>query len=156
VATSAARFQDVSLNPQKLAGQCAKLKCCINYEVDQYVEALKRLPSREIVLHVADGEYYFFKADILSNMVTYSTDKRAAVNLTTIPARRALDIIEMNRRGEKPDTLEEGGKVLPPKPIDLAAQDDLHRFDKKKKKKKKKPARDHNGNKEAAHGDKKE
>jgi hypothetical protein len=62
----------------------------------------------------------------------------------------------MNRRGEKPDTLEEGGKVLPPKPIDLAAQDDLHRLDKKKKKKKKKPARDHNGNKEAAHGDKKE
>ncbi len=156
VGTAAARFQDISLNPQKLAGQCAKLKCCMNYEVDQYIEAGRRLPSREISLETMDGEYYFFKADILSNMVTYSTDKRAAVNLTTIPARRALDIIEMNRRGEKPDTLEEGGKVLPPKPIDLAAQDDLHRFDKKKKKKKKKPARDHNGNKEAAHGDKKE
>ena len=156
VGTAAARFQDISLNPQKLAGQCAKLKCCMNYEVDQYIEAGRRLPSREISLETMDGEYYFFKADILSNMVTYSTDKRAAVNLTTIPARRALDIIEMNRRGEKPDTLEEGGKVLPPKPIDLAAQDDLHRFDKKKKKKKKKSARDHNGNKEAAHGDKKE
>jgi len=156
VGTAAARFQDISLNPQKLAGQCAKLKCCMNYEVDQYIEAGRRLPSREISLETMDAEYYFFKADILSNMVTYSTDKRAAVNLTTIPARRALDIIEMNRRGEKPDTLEEGGKVLPPKPIDLAAQDDLHRFDKKKKKKKKKPARDHNGNKEAAHGDKKE
>ena len=156
VGTAAARFQDISLNPQKLAGQCAKLKCCMNYEVDQYIEAGRRLPSREISLETMDGEYYFFKADILSNMVTYSTDKRAAVNLTTIPARRALDIIEMNRRGEKPDTLEEGGKVLPPKPIDLAAQDDLHRFDKKKKKKKKKPAHDHNGNKEAAHGDKKE
>ncbi len=135
VGTSAARFQDVSLNPQKLAGQCAKLKCCMNYEVDQYIEAGRRLPSREITLETMDGEFYFFKADILSNMVTYSSDKRMAANLTTIPARRALDIIEMNRQGEKPESLEEGGKKLPVRPVDLAAQDDLHRFDKKKKKK---------------------
>ena len=142
VGTAAARYQDISLNPQKLAGQCAKLKCCMNYEVDQYIEAGRRLPSREISLETMDGEYFFFKADILSNMVTYSTDKHAAVNLTTIPARRALDIIDMNRRGEKPDTLEEGGKTMPAKPIDLAAQDDLHRFDKKKKKKKKRNNRE--------------
>ena len=137
VGTAAARFQDVSLNPQKLAGQCAKLKCCMNYEVDQYIEAGRRLPSREVTLETMDGEFYFFKADILSNMVTYSSDKRMAANLTTIPAKRALDIIEMNRRGEKPESLEEGGKKLPVRPVDLAAQDDLHRFDKKKKKKKK-------------------
>ena len=137
VGTAAARFQDVSLNPQKLAGQCAKLKCCMNYEVDQYIEAGRRLPSREVSIYTMDGEYYFFKADILSNMVTYSSDKRTAANLTTIPARRALDIIEMNRRGEKPDTLEEGGRKKAPRPVDLAAQDDLNRFDKKKKKKKK-------------------
>ena len=137
VGTAAARFQDVSLNPQKLAGQCAKLKCCMNYEVDQYIEAGRRLPSREVSLYTMDGEYYFFKADILSNMVTYSSDKRTAANLTTIPARRALDIIEMNRRGEKPDALEEGGRKKAPRPVDLAAQDDLNRFDKKKKKKKK-------------------
>lgn len=137
VGTAAARFQDVSLNPQKLAGQCAKLKCCMNYEVDQYIEAGRRLPSREVVLQTLNSDYYFFKADILSNMVTYSTDKRSAANLTTIPARRALDIIEMNRRGEKPDSLEEGGPKVAPRPVDLAAQDDLNRFDKKKKKKKK-------------------
>ncbi len=137
VGTAAARFQDVSLNPQKLAGQCAKLKCCMNYEVDQYIEAGRRLPSREITLETMDGEFYFFKADILSNMVTYSSDKRMAANLTTIPAKRALEIIEMNRKGEKPESLEEGGKKLPVRPVDLAAQDDLHRFDKKKKKKKK-------------------
>ena len=136
VGTAAARFQDISLNPQKLAGQCAKLKCCMNYEVDQYIEAGRRLPSREITLYTMDGEYHVFKVDILSGMVTYSTDKRSAANLTTIPARRALDIIEMNRRGEKPDSLEEGGKSIPVKPVDLAAQDDLHRFDKKKKRKK--------------------
>ncbi len=138
VGTSAARFQDISLNPQKLAGQCAKLKCCMNYEVDQYIEASRRLPSREMTLQSMDGEYFFFKADILSNMVTYSTDKRMAANLVTIPARRALDIIEMNRRGEKPDTIEEGGRKNETLHVDLATQEDLHRFDTKKKKKKKK------------------
>ena len=64
VSTSAARFQDISLNPQKLAGQCAKLKCCLNYEVDCYVEAQKRLPSKEIELETKEGTFYFFKADI--------------------------------------------------------------------------------------------
>ena len=137
VSTAAARFQDISLNPQKLAGQCAKLKCCMNYEVDQYIEAGRRLPSREVVLYTADGEYYFFKADILSNMVTYSTDKRLAANLITIPASRALEVIEMNHRGEKPVALEEDGRPVAARPIDLATQEDLHRFDKKKKKKKK-------------------
>lgn len=136
VSTAAARFQDISLNPQKLAGQCAKLKCCMNYEADQYVEATRRLPSREISLHAADGEYFYFKADILSGMITYSTDKRLAANLTTIPAARAMEIIQMNRRGEEPESLEEGGKTMPEKPVDLATQEDLNRFDKKKKKKK--------------------
>ena len=142
VGTAAARFQDVSLNPQKLAGQCAKLKCCMNYEVDQYIEAGRRLPSREITLETMDGEFFFFKADILSNMVTYSSDKRMAANLTTIPAKRALEIIEMNRKGEKPESLEESGKAQPAKPVDLAAQDDLHRFDKKKKKRNNKKRND--------------
>ncbi|MDO4780367.1 MAG: regulatory iron-sulfur-containing complex subunit RicT, partial [Bacteroides sp.] len=80
VSTNAARFQDLSLNPQKLAGQCAKLKCCMNYEVDSYVEAQKKLPSREIVLETKDCEYYFFKADILKNQILYSTDKNFPAN----------------------------------------------------------------------------
>lgn len=141
VGTAAARFQDISLNPQKLAGQCAKLKCCINYEVDQYMEAGKKLPPRDAVLSIADGEFYFFKADILSGMVSYSSDKHFAANITTIPAERALEIIEMNRNGEKPTSLEAGGKKEAPKPVDLATQEDLNRFDaalRKKKKKKKK------------------
>ena len=138
VGTGAARFQDLSLNPQKMAGQCAKLKCCMNYEVDQYVEASRLLPPRDAVLQIADGDYYFFKADILSGMVSYSTDKRIAANMVTIPAERALKVIEMNRNGEKPETLEEGGRKEDARPVDLATQDDLHRFDRKKKKKKKK------------------
>lgn len=138
VSTAAARIQDISLNPQKLAGQCAKLKCCLNYEADQYVEASKRLPSREVTLETMDGEFFYFKADILTNMVTYSSDKRMAANLTTIPAKRAMEIIAMNRAGEKPESLEEGGKKAPQMPIDLATQEDLNRFDTKKKKKKRK------------------
>lgn len=147
VSTTAARFQDLSLNPQKLAGQCAKLKCCMNYEADQYVEASRRLPSRELTLETIDSTYYFFKADILSGLVTYSTDKRIAANLTTITAARALEIIALNKEGKKPEALNEEQAKVAHKPLDLATQDDLTRFDqskRKKKKKKRKPAGEHN------------
>ena len=140
VSTNAARFQDISLNPQKLAGMCAKLKCCLNYEVDDYIEAGRRLPSREVVLQTLDADYHLFKSDILAGLVTYSTDKNLAANLETITAERARQIIEMNRRGEKPESLQESGKQKPQKPhVDLA-QGDINRFDKAKKKKKKKKA----------------
>ena len=144
VNTGAARYQDISLNPQKLAGMCAKLKCCLNYEVDNYVEAGKKLPSREVVLQTADGDYYFFKADILAGLVTYSTDKNIAANLETITAEQAKKVIELNRKGEKPLSLVENGKQKAnPRPIDLATQENINRFDSaKKKKKKKKPHRD--------------
>ena len=138
VSTSAARFQDISLNPQKLAGQCAKLKCCLNYEVDQYVESLKRLPSREIVLYTKDNEYYFFKADILAHTITYSTDKHLLANEKTISARRAFEIISMNREGLKPDALTEDGTPVEVKSNDLLDQNNIERFDRTKKKKKRK------------------
>ena len=141
VGTGAARYQDLSLNPQKLAGQCAKLKCCMNYEVDQYVEASRRLPSREVQLETLDSTYYFFKSDILAGTVTYSTDKRIAANLTTITAERAMEIIAMNKEGHKPDALDNSAPVAAQKPVDLAAQEDLTRFDSAKKKKKKKKKR---------------
>ncbi|WP_304967423.1 regulatory iron-sulfur-containing complex subunit RicT, partial [Bacteroides acidifaciens] len=130
VSTSAARYQDISLNPQKLAGQCAKLKCCLNYEVDCYVEAQKRLPSKEIELETKDGTFYFFKADILSNQISYSTDKSFPANLVTISGKRAFEIISMNRKGVKPDSLvEEERKPEPKKPVDLLEQESVTRFD---------------------------
>lgn len=135
VSTTAARFQDISPNPQKLAGQCGKLKCCLNYEVDQYIEALKQLPSKELTLETADGTYYFFKADILSGMVSYSTDKRLAANVVTISARRALDIIALNKQGERPLALDETAPRDPQRPHDLLDQDSLTRFDKNRRKK---------------------
>ena len=141
VGTSAARFQDISPNPQKLAGMCAKLKCCLNYEADNYVEASRKLPAKDIVLQTQDGDYHYFKADILAGLISYSTDKNMAANVETISAVRAKQIIEMNRRGEKPVSLEEDGKKQQPQgPIDLATQENIARFDRaKKKKKKKKP-----------------
>ena len=139
VGTSSARFQDISLNPQKLAGMCAKLKCCLNYEVDTYVEASRKLPSKEAVLQTQDSDYYYFKADILAGLVTYSTDKNIAANLETITAERAKEIVEMNRQGEKPLSLvADAGKKAPQGPVDLATQENIARFDRAKKKKKKK------------------
>ncbi len=142
VATSAARYQDISLNPQKLAGQCAKLKCCLNFEVDAYVEASKRVPSKDERLETADATYYHFKTDIFKREITYSTDKNIAANLVTISADRAFEIISMNKSGEKPLTLKRDGDEKPREKAafgDILGEDDLTRFDNKKKKKRKKP-----------------
>ena len=145
VSTSAARFQDISLNPQKLAGQCAKLKCCLNYEVDAYVECQKRLPSKEITLETADATYFYFKADILKNTITYSTDKSFLANEATITARRAFEIINMNKRGEKPEKLvEEYNEREAKQPKDLLEQESLTRFDKSKNSKGKKKKQKNN------------
>lgn len=147
VSTSAARYQDISLNPQKLAGQCAKLKCCLNYEVDCYVEAQKRLPSKEIELETKGGVFYFFKADILSNQITYSTDKSIPANLVTISGRRAFEVIGLNKRGIKPESLlEETHRTEPKKPVDLLEQESLTRFDRNRKNKNGGDSNNGNGN----------
>ena len=135
--TNASRIQHISLNPQKLAGMCAKLKCCLNYEVDDYMEASRRLPHKDVVLETQDGEYYLFKSDILAGMCSYSTDKNLAANIETITAARAREVIAMNKRGEKPQSLHPDGTVKEEKkPVDLLADTDVSRFDKARKKKK--------------------
>ena len=138
VSTNAARLQDISLNPQKLAGMCAKLKCCLNYEVDDYMEASRKIPSKEITLFTQDNEYFLFKTDILAGLITYSTQKGVAANLETISYERAKEVIELNKRGEKPESLAVNGNVSESeRPIDLLADADISRFDKSKKKKNK-------------------
>lgn len=139
VSTGAARCQDVSLNPQKLAGQCAKLKCCLNYETAVYTEAIQKLPRRDINLETKDATYYYFKADILAGLVSYSTDKHLAANIVTVTSQRAKEIILLNQQGEKPDSLSDNAMAGQKNGIvDLAEQDSLTRFDKSKRKKKKK------------------
>jgi hypothetical protein len=138
VSTNAARFQDISLNPQKLAGMCAKLKCCLNYEVDEYIEARKQLPGKDVILQTQDSDYFLFKMDIMAGLLTYSTQKGIPANAETISAERAREIIEMNKRGEKPLSLSSNGeRNTPERPHDLLEGADLSRFDKSKKKKKK-------------------
>ena len=140
VATSAARYQDISLNPQKLAGQCAKLKCCLNYEVDTYVECVKQMPSKEIRLETKQHTYYLFKTDVFNKMLTYSTEKNAPADLVTIPAERAFAVIALNKRGVKPDNLSEGGdsEKTSSEFVDIVGQESVTRVDKAEKKKRKK------------------
>lgn len=139
VGTAAARFQDLSMNPQKLAGQCAKLKCCLNFEADTYIEASKKLPSKEIPLETDDATYYHFKTDTLAGQMTYSTDKKMPVNCVTIPAERVAEIIRLNKEGKKVESLLTESQATPEKKefVELVGQDNINRFDKAKKKKKK-------------------
>ena len=138
VATSAARYQDVSLNPQKLAGQCAKLKCCINFEVDTYVEASKSLPKRDVVLETKDKSYYHFKTDILKREITYSSEKGVPTDLVTITPERVREVMMLNGEGIKPEHLEPDGFEAKNEISaygDLVGQDSISRFDTTKKKK---------------------
>lgn len=138
VGTGAARQQDLSMNPQKLAGQCAKLKCCLNFETDVYAEALKKMPPKDVQLETLDNTYYFFKPDILAHKVTYSTDKKIPANLVTIDAQRAFDIIAMNKEGVKPESLTPDAEEVAREKeyVDLVEQESLTRFDKAKRRKK--------------------
>lgn len=105
VTTSHARYQDLSLNPQKLAGQCGKLKCCLNYELDCYIDAQKEFPSREVSLELAGGTAYFVKMEVHTGVYWYSTDPRIAADMTPVPVERVREIIRLNRKGIKPESL---------------------------------------------------
>lgn len=138
VGTSAARLQNISPNPQKLAGQCAKLKCCLNYEVEVYQDAIQHFPDKNIPLETRDGTYYFFSSDPLKQEITYSSAPNIPANLQQLTPEQAKDIIAMNKRGEKPVSL--GGKqgdvsgVIEQTPDyeNVVGQDSLTRFDKKR------------------------
>ncbi len=138
VGTGAARLQNISPNPQKLAGQCAKLKCCLNYEVDVYQDAMKNFPDRNITLETKDGTFYFFSSDPLKGEITYSSAPHVPANLQTLTPERANEIIAMNKRGEKPFNLggkQTAGEAMEHQPDyeNVVGQDDLTRFDKKKR-----------------------
>ena len=141
VSTNAARFQDISLNPQKLAGMCAKLKCCLNYEVDDYIEAGKEMPPRDVVLETKDRQYFQFKADVLKREVAYSTKKGVPENLVYLPLERVMEVMSLNENGVKPDKLEldDAEREFEKNAFgDILGQDAINRFDKKKRKKSKK------------------
>lgn len=156
VSTSAARCQDVSLTPQRLAGQCTKLKCCMNFELPVYRDALKDFPSKDIVLQSKEADYFHFKTDVFKRKITYSTSKHLAANLVVLSVERANEIIALNKKGEKVDVMEVEEKdtskeeLVVPDYQNVVGQDSLTRFDKSKRKKK----RSKNRNKNKSNNDK--
>ena len=139
VTTGAARVQDLSLNPLKLAGQCSKLKCCLMYEYDVYADARRSMPRLREPLQAIDGEYFLVKSDILAHTMTFSTSKESMSNLVTIPVSRVREILAINRNGGKVDTiLGEEYEPQVEEPTYRTEEDSITRFDKAKKRKKKK------------------
>jgi len=141
VTTNAARYQEISLNPQKLAGQCGKLKCCLNYELDSYIDAQKDFPSKDIVLETKTGQAYHTKTDIFRGIMWYTFDPVHMVNFIPVPVERVLEIIALNKKGKKVDVLVDTTNVALESSLDFkneVGQDSLTRFDNKKNKRKKK------------------
>ena len=138
VTTGAARVQDLSLNPLKLAGQCSKLKCCLTYEYDVYADARRSMPRLREPLQAIDGEYFLVKSDILAHTMTFSTSKDSMSNLVTIPVSRVREILAVNRNGGKVDSiLGEEYEPQVEEPTYRTEEDSITRFDKAKKRKKK-------------------
>ena len=151
VSTAAPRLQNISLNPQKLAGQCAKLKCCLNFEVPVYEDATRDFPDRRIVLETQDGSWYFFSADPLRREITYSSAPAKPANLHTVTPEQANEIIALNKKGQRPYTL--GGKETTAEAVEampdyenVVGQDDVTRFDRKRDNRDNKGGRDNRPN----------
>ena len=138
ITTSAARVQDLSLNPQKLAGQCGKLKCCLNYETAVYMDAQSRIPKVYNPLEFQDGLAYLMKTDILSETMYFSYDSTSLANLYPLHAEDVWEIIKMNRRGEKPESLKSDVAPAAPEFVSAVGDDSITRFDEARKRKKKK------------------
>lgn len=136
VSTSAARYQQLSLNPQKLAGQCGKLKCCLNFELDSYLDALKEFPNPKSKLELKDGTAFPQKIDIFRGVMWYTT-KSDPTKFVEVPVKRVNEIIGMNKAGKKPSVLVENQYAAEPVVThdyeNVVGQDDLTRFDRPKK-----------------------
>jgi cell fate regulator YaaT (PSP1 superfamily) len=145
VSTNSARYQEVSLNPQKLAGQCGKLKCCLNYELKVYLDAQQDFPSTQIPLEVFDGTAFHQKTDIFRRLMWYSFSKEEAVNLTPVAVERVKEILELNKKGIKVKSLNEGEpETVEQKPLDFhnpVGTESITRFEDNKKNKTRKKKR---------------
>ena len=148
VTTNAARMQEISLNPQKLAGQCSKLKCCLMYEYDVYADARRTIPRLREPLQTLEGEYFLIKIDPLAGTMSFSTSKNTIANLTTLPISRVKEIIALNRAGEKAETLlGSDAEKRSVEPTFRSEEDSITRFDGKGKRKKSKRNRGDKGSK---------
>ncbi len=155
VTTGAARTQELSLNPQKMAGQCSKLKCCLMYEYDTYADARRIFPRVKEPLQALDGDYFLIKSDILAGTMTFSSSKESLSNLVTLPVGRVREIQEMNFAGEKVEQLSETdtAEEFLEEPTYRSEEDSITRFDSKRRKRSGKKRKDQSRNaKEGARG----
>lgn len=131
VSTSAARYQQLSLNPQKLAGQCGKLKCCLNYELDMYLDAIKHFPKPETRLKTDKGNAYHVKSDVFKHLMWYAYEGDAGISgLVPLTPERVKEIAEMNAAGEKPrELIEFVAELNEPDYSNVVGQDSLNRFE---------------------------
>ncbi len=140
VTTGAARYQQLSLNPQKLAGQCGKLKCCLNYELDMYMEAVKEFPDTEVKLKTKRGTAVHFKTDIFKRMIWYIYEEDKGINPIGLELHQVMAVIDKNKNNVFPDDLKDFEFVSPaqkaaaaePDYANVVGQDSLTRFDKKR------------------------
>ncbi len=144
ITTAAARCQDLSLNPQKLAGQCGKLKCCLNYETASYIDAQSRIPKVSAPLEFQDGLAYLMKTDILKEQMSFSYDPHSLSNLFTLSAAEVREIQKMNKNGIKPESLKSEPEPVAPEFISAVGDDSITRFDEARKRKRKNKNRKHN------------
>ena len=143
VTTNAARVQDISLNPQKLAGQCSKLKCCLMYEYDVYADARQSIPRVREPLQAMDGEYHLVKTDILAHTMSFSSSKDAMVNVVTIPTSRVREIIAANRAGRKVDSIvDKNDMPTVEEPTFRTEEDSITRFDNQNRRRRNRRNRD--------------
>jgi cell fate regulator YaaT (PSP1 superfamily) len=153
ITTGAARTQDISLNPQKLAGQCCKLKCCLVYELDAYIDARKSMPRVNEPLRADDGDYYLISSDILRHTMSFSTSQGASQGNVTLPVAKVREVIEMNRKGKKPESLLNmvvyKPKEVEPAFVDAVGEESITRFDTARRKNK---GRNNRGRGEASNG----
>lgn len=143
VSTSAARYQQLSLNPQKLAGQCGKLKCCLNYELDMYLEAIKSFPTTDTKLYTEKGSAFHIKTDVFKRQMWYLLEEEGVLASVLVPLspERVQEVAKMNKAGKKPLDLKDYEEEVVRKEPDydnVVGQDSLNRFDNKFKNKKKK------------------
>ncbi len=142
VSTNAARYQEISLNPQKLAGQCGKLKCCLNFELATYIDAQKNFPPSNYPLETETGTYFFLKADIFNATYLYMQQGNTPSAQITVPVKRVAEIQQLNKRGKKPERLLLKDENVVAKELDtfhnVVGQEELTRFDKPKNSQRKK------------------
>ena len=150
VTTNAARVQDISLNPQKLAGQCSKLKCCLMYEYDVYADARQTLPRVREPLQAMDGEYYLVKTDILARTMSFSSSKDTISNMVTIPTSRVREIIAANRAGRKVESIaNKDDMTTVEEPTFRTEEDSITRFDNQNKRRRNRNRRDRDRDRDA-------